>query len=179
MQSEISKRSSHLSRNRILIRTDNVVPWLSQLLQSYPGSPKGNAETRGLDSDFAKMTYVETALDEILADDIKNRRVSLVILCGNAGDGKTAFLQNLAKNLGLEVGASAQRIWDLTLPDGLKFYANLDGSAAFQGRTANELLNECFAPFQTGEFPENVVHLLAVNDGKLLEWLEESDQIPS
>ncbi|HEX8565190.1 MAG TPA: protein kinase [Pyrinomonadaceae bacterium] len=159
----------------ILIRTDNEVAWLSQLLQSYPGSPKGNAETRGLDSDFAKFTYVETALDEILADDIKNRRVSLVILCGNAGDGKTAFLQNLAKNLGLEVGTSAQRIWDMTLPDGLKFYANLDGSAAFQGRTANELLDECFAPFQNGEFPEDIVHLIAVNDGKLLEWLEERD----
>lgn len=156
-----------------LIRTDNIVDWLSQLLQSYPGSPKGNAETRGLDSDFARMTYVETALDEILADDIKNRRVSLVVLCGNAGDGKTAFLQNLAANLGLEVGASAQRIWDLTLDDGLKFYANLDGSAAFQGRSANELLDECLAPFQTEEFPENLVHLLAVNDGKLLEWLED------
>lgn len=156
-----------------LIRTDNIVDWLSQLLQSYPGSPKGNAETRGLDSDFARMTYVETALDEILADDIKNRRVSLVVLCGNAGDGKTAFLQNLAANLGLEVGASAQRIWDLTLADGLKFYANLDGSAAFQGRSANELLDECFAPFRTGEFPENLVRLLAVNDGKLLEWLED------
>jgi serine/threonine protein kinase len=174
-QSEISIGVEPFVPSPIIIRTDNVVPWLSQLLQSYPGSPKGNAETRGLDSDFAKMTYVETALDEILADDIKNRLVSLVILCGNAGDGKTAFLQNLAKNLGLEVGASAQRIWDMTLPDGLRFYANLDGSAAFQGRTANELLNELFAPFQSGEFPENVVHLLAVNDGKLLEWLEESD----
>jgi len=158
------------------IRTDNVVPWLSQLLQSYPGSPKGNAETRGLDSEFARMTYVETALDEILANDIRQRKVSLVILCGNAGDGKTAFLQNLAKNLGLEVGASAERIWDVTLSDGLRVYANLDGSAAFQGRSANELLDECLAPFETDEFPDDVVHLLAVNDGKLLEWLDDQDE---
>ncbi len=86
-QSEISIGIDPFVPSPAIIRTDNVVPWLSQLLQSYPGSPKGNAETRGLDSDFAKMTYVETALDEILADDIKNRRVSLVILCGNAGDG--------------------------------------------------------------------------------------------
>jgi serine/threonine protein kinase len=159
-----------------LVRRDNVVPWLSQLLQSYPGSPKGNAETRGLDSEFARMTYVETALDEILANDIRQRKVSLVILCGNAGDGKTAFLQNLAKSLGLEVGASAERIWDVTLSDGLRVYANLDGSAAFQGRSANELLDECLSPFATNEFPDNVVHLLAVNDGKLLEWLDDQDE---
>ncbi|MGD9563073.1 MAG: NERD domain-containing protein [Pyrinomonadaceae bacterium] len=158
------------------IRTDNIVPWLSQLLQSYPGSPKGNAETRGLDSEFAKMTYVETALDEMLARDIREKRVSLVILCGNAGDGKTAFLQNLGANLGVEVGASANRIWNFTLPDGLKIYANLDGSAAYQGRSANELLDECLAPFQSGEFPKDTVHLLAINDGKLLEWLEEQDE---
>ncbi|MGH7961316.1 MAG: protein kinase domain-containing protein, partial [Candidatus Binatia bacterium] len=38
--------------------TNNEVPWLTHLLQSYPGSLKGNAETRGLDSLFAKQTYV-------------------------------------------------------------------------------------------------------------------------
>lgn len=86
------------------IRTDNEVPWLGQLLQSYPGSPKGNAETRGLDSDFARQTYVETHLDTLLIQDIRDRKVKLVILCGNAGDGKTAFLQNLASKLGLDVG---------------------------------------------------------------------------
>ena len=31
----------------------NKVPWLAQLLASYPGSRWGNSETRGLDSDFA------------------------------------------------------------------------------------------------------------------------------
>lgn len=174
IQPKISDDGVYIPEPRT-IRTDNVVPWLSQLLQSYPGSPKGNAETRGLDSDFAKMTYVETALDKILAEDIRNRQVSLVILCGNAGDGKTAFLQSLANKLGIEIGASSQRIWNTTLEDGLNFYANLDGSAAFQGRSANELLDEFFAPFQEGDFPEDVVHLLAINDGKLLEWLEEND----
>lgn len=160
----------------LLIRTDNIVPWLSQLLQSYPGSPKGNAETRGLDSPFARQTYVETELDRILVGEIKNRRVSLVLLCGNAGDGKTAFLQNIATHLGLEVGTSAERIWDTTLADGLRVYANLDGSASYQGRSAKELLDECFAPFQLGDFPDDLVHLLAINDGKLLEWLGEQGE---
>lgn len=158
------------------VRSENVVLWLSQLLQSYPGSPKGNAETRGLDSAFAKQTYVETRLDSILTEDIRNRRVNLVILCGNAGDGKTAFLQNLASRLGLEVGTSAQRIWDITLESGLRVYANLDGSAAYQGRSANQLLDEFFAPFRSATFPDSLVHLLAINDGPLLAWLDETDE---
>ena len=155
--------------------TDNEVPWLSLLLQSYPGSPKGNSETRGLDSDFARQTYVETRLDSLLAEDIVNRKVNLVILCGNAGDGKTAFLQNLASKLGLSVGASAQRVWNCSLDDGLNIRANLDGSAAYKGRSANELLNEFFAPFHTQSFPENLVHLVAINDGPLLQWLNDCD----
>lgn len=161
-----------------IVRSDNRVGWLSDLLQSYPGSPKGNAETRGLDSDFARLTYVETSLDRIIVDDIKSRRVSLVVLCGNAGDGKTAFLQNLARNLGMEVETSSVRIWDKELSDGLRVYANLDGSASFQGRAANELLDECFAPFLDNEFPDDLVHLVAVNDGKLLEWLIDSPETP-
>ena len=171
VEGDLTERAEELP-----VRTENIVPWLSQLLQSYPASPKGNAETRGLDSPFAKQTYVETELDTILTDDINNRSVSLVVLCGNAGDGKTAFLQNLATRLGLEVGTSAQRLWDTQLDDGLKVYANLDGSAAYLGRSANELLDEFFAPFRSAEFPDNLVHLLAINDGPLLAWLDEADE---
>lgn len=69
-------------------RSENEVPWLRSLLQSYPGSKWGNPETRGLDSDFAAATYVETDLEESLHRDIVERKVSLVVLCGNAGDGK-------------------------------------------------------------------------------------------
>src|SRR5262249_42290936 len=39
------------------------VDWLQYLLQSYPGSRWGNKETRGLDSQFAHSTYVETPLE--------------------------------------------------------------------------------------------------------------------
>src|SRR5262249_37235508 len=86
------------------------VEWLRSLLQSYPGSLWGNRETRGLDSEFAAQTYVETALEETLDHDIRERRVRLVILCGNAGDGKTALLQRLASRLGLGEHQSSKRI---------------------------------------------------------------------
>jgi hypothetical protein len=148
------------------------ISWLRDVLQSYPGWPGGNQETRGLDSQFAADTYVETLLEETLLREIRDRRVRLVILCGNAGDGKTALLQHLAQQLGLGKHSSADRILKGKLNDGLTVRMNLDGSAAWKGRSADELLDEFLLPFQQGEPTEDIVHLLAINDGRLLEWME-------
>lgn len=52
------------------------VSWLRLLLQSYPGSRWGNCETRGLDTEFASETYVETR---------SKRR-----FCGTSGSGVLA-----------------------------------------------------------------------------------------
>ena len=157
-------------------RTENEVPWLKSLLWSYPGSLWGNSETRGLDTAFAADTYVETDLEQVLYRDIVERRVSLVILCGNAGDGKTALLQHLAKRLGLDAGTSATRILEGRLHDGLAVQMNLDGSAAWQGRSADDLLDEFLKPFQGGRPEGDIARLLAINDGRLLEWLEGSEK---
>lgn len=151
---------------------EQEVEWLRSLLQSYPGSRWGNRETRGLDTPFAARTYVETALEETLLRDIEERRVQLVILCGNAGDGKTALLQHLAGRLGLGKHASADRILEGRVSGGLQVRMNLDGSAAWKGRSADEVLDEFFQPFQNGAPAQGLVHLLAINDGRLLEWIE-------
>ena len=146
--------------------------WLKSLLQSYPGSRWGNRETRGLDTAFASDTYVPTALEESLLEAIRTARVRLVILCGNAGDGKTALLQHLALELGLGRHRSVDRILEGRVPNGPRVRMNLDGSAAWQGKSADELLDEFLAPFQDGPPRDNIVHLLAINDGRLLEWIE-------
>jgi serine/threonine protein kinase len=148
------------------------VEWLLSLLQSYPGSRWGNRETRGLDTDFAAQTYVKTALEETLVRDIQERRVRLVILCGNAGDGKTALLQHLAACLGLGKHRSAERILEGRVPNGPLVRMNLDGSASWRGRSADEILDEFLEPFQDGTPNLDIVHLLAINDGRLLEWIE-------
>jgi serine/threonine protein kinase len=108
----------------------NVVPRAKEILRAYPGSRFGNAETRGLDSEFAHDTYVETELDRLLPAAIRTGDASLVILCGNAGDGKTAFLQHLAAELGIEELPSEHRVWD-GLIEGLPVKINLDGAAAW------------------------------------------------
>ena len=156
-----------------LVRSENEVAWLRSLLQSYPGSRWGNSETRGLDTDFAEQTYVETPLEDALFDDILLRKVRLVILCGNAGDGKTALLQHLARRLEFGRHNSSKRILEHRMDDGLMVRMNLDGSASWRGSSADELLDEFLQPFQAGSPDEDIVHLLAINDGRLLEWIEK------
>jgi len=155
---------------------EQKIEWLRSLLQSYPGSQWGNRETRGLDTPFAAQTYVETKLEAILERDIRERRIRLVILCGNAGDGKTALLQHLAARLGLGNHFSSERILEGRIEDGLIVRMNLDGSAAWRGRSADEILDEFLAPFQKGPPTEDLVHLLAINDGRLLEWIDGVEQ---
>ena len=117
------------------ILREERVDWLLSLLQSYPGSRWGNRETRGLDSDFSAQTYVRTGLEETLSQDIRERRARLVVLCGNAGDGKTALLQHLANELGLGRHSSSERVLEGSVEDGPLVRMNLDGSAAWQGRS--------------------------------------------
>lgn len=170
-----SREPESLSNERFERRAQEV-PWLKYLLQSYPGSPIwGNQETRGLDTTFAAETYVQTRLEQTLLRDIQQREARLVILCGNAGDGKTALLQHLARHLGFGTHSSSERLLVHTTADGLTIRMNLDGSAAWQGRSADDLMDEFFAPFQAGAPQEDVAHLLAVNDGRLLEWI---DRVP-
>lgn len=156
--------------------TPNIVPWLRALLTAYPGSRHGNIETRGLDSDFALSTYVETRLDEVLLDEIEAGKVNLIILFGNAGDGKTAFLQHLAQRLGISDIHSSSRVWNLHHSNGTQLKVNLDGSAAWQGKSANQLLDEIFGPFHNSDYSRSRVHIVAINSGKLLEWIEEQPE---
>ena len=60
--------------------------------------------------------------------------------------------------------------------DGLRVKMNLDGSASRRGRSADDLLDECMAPFRDGPPAEDIAHLLAINDGRLLEWIERVER---
>ena len=152
------------------------VPWLRNLLSAYPGSRHGNSETRGLDSEFASDTYVETHLDAALLAEIQAGQVNLAILFGNAGDGKTAFLQHLARRLGVANIHSSRRIWEHRLANSKRLRVNLDGAAAWQDKSANQLLDDFFRPFQHENYSRQHVRIVAVNNGKLLEWIESQPE---
>jgi len=70
-------------------------PFLDQFLMFYSQSEAGNGLTRGLENELARRTYVPTKLDRELAPAILAKQYRLVILTGNAGDGKTAFIQQV------------------------------------------------------------------------------------
>lgn len=171
-EQDVSSTNGERPEAPATVLTEQRIEWLESLLQSYPGSLRGNRETRGLDTKFASDTYVQTLLEETLLADIRTKRVRLVILCGNAGDGKTALLQHLAMELGLGRHQSTNRILEGPVPNGPRVRMNLDGSAAWKGKSADEIIDEFLAPFQNGPPVDNIVHLLAVNDGRLLEWIE-------
>jgi hypothetical protein len=152
----------------------NVVSRVKDILSSYPGSRFGNVETRGLDSEFAFDTYVPTDLDQTLPAEIRAGAVSLVILCGNAGDGKTAFLQRLVQTLGGEPPQSSERVWTGLLAD-RKAMINLDGAASWKGQSADDLLDDLFGPFLDQPPKDGRIHLVAVNDGRLMEWIEQAE----
>lgn len=155
----------------------HVIPWVKSLQSSYPGATQ-NQETRGLDSDFAAQTYVDTGLENEIYENITSGVKRLVILCGNAGDGKTALLQRLAMKFGMGETKSAQRILTQTLSTGITVHMNLDGSASLGDKSANDILNEFLAPYKEGAATEESASLLAINDGKLLEWVENQEDNP-
>ena len=70
-------------------------PFLDQFLMFYSQARVSNGQTRGLETEISRKTYVETRLDRELATGILRGQFRLVILTGNAGDGKTAFIQKV------------------------------------------------------------------------------------
>lgn len=152
-----------------------VADRLGSLLSAYPGSRHGNVETRGLDTTFAAQTYVETGLDQVLKQDVEAGNVDLIVLFGNAGDGKTAFLQNLAQEISGDSILSQQRLSERRLKSGRSFVVNLDGSAAYKKQSANQILEGFFRPFHTLAPKRDSTHAIAINSGKMLEWLDERD----
>lgn len=150
----------------------NYNPYVTRWLRLYSQARCDNSGTRGLD-EAARLTYVDTRLDRILRPAILDGRYRLVIITGNAGDGKTAFIQNLQAAAGApeEAGANTTTFQYA----GRTFVANYDGSQdEGEGRANIQVLREYFAPFTDGRI-ETVdsgtpTHLIAINEGRLVDF---------
>ena len=71
----------------------------------YSQSPRTNAGTRGLDA-VGRETYVKTLLDDSLRPAVLSGEFRLVIVTGNAGDGKTAFIQQIERKSSIGLRAT-------------------------------------------------------------------------
>jgi serine/threonine protein kinase len=157
-------------------RAHLVNPWVNQVRGLYRHSAQGNADNRGLDSEFARDTYIPTALDERLLPAIFADQPRAVFLSGNPGDGKTAFLERVQQALrerGGERISNDPSGWEWRL-NGRTFRACYDASEAHQGMSADEQLLARLEGLQ-GDIPPNVALtvLVAINDGRLAEVVEQ------
>ena len=90
-----------------------------------------------------------TALDENLIPDVLDGTYRLVIITGNAGDGKTAFLEHLiaeAVRRGGRRGRAARERDDITLPGGHVLRTNNDGSQDEGDRANDDVLERVLRP---------------------------------
>ena len=153
----------------------NFNPFVSLLLTMYSQSPRSNAGTRGLD-DIGRETYVRTLLDEQLRGALLAGEFRLVVVTGNAGDGKTAFIQQIER--ATEVAATlvkkpngATFSWA-----GRRFITNYDGSQDEEGTTNEEVLKAFFEPFEGDAsvgWRQGETRIIAINEGRLVDFLTE------
>ena len=143
----------------------------------YSQSPRSNAGTRGLD-EIGRETYVRTLLDERLRAALLAGEFRLVAVTGNAGDGKTAYIQQIerAKELAptlVKRPNGSEFSWS-----GRRFITNHDGSQDEDGRANDEVLREFFRPFEGDDgsgWPDDETRIIAVNEGRLVDFLTEHE----
>jgi len=155
----------------------NTNPYIRHLLTVYSQSKHSNAGTRGLDL-ISEQTYVETALDRDLLPSVLSGEFSLVIISGNAGDGKTAFLQKLERR-----AEDEQTTVDRSLPNGARFelrgrvfLSNYDGSQDEGDQKNDDVLRAFLAPFKGVDSADwrtsKETRLIAINEGRLVDFLD-------
>jgi len=153
-------------------------PLLPKFLSLYSQSKDTNAGTRGLDA-FTRLIYVPTRIDRELKPAIQRGEFQLVIITGNAGDGKTAFIQTLedhARDLGAHLDVDASGNGTSFTLHGRRFVTNYDGSQD-EGDTANDAVLAAFlAPFQGHDWAGidgKETRIIAINEGRLVDFLQQ------
>lgn len=156
-----------------------VNPWVDSIRSLYRNSANGNANNRGLDTDFVRQTYVPTALDTVLLPNIFANRPKAVFLSGNPGDGKTAFLGQVRQHL--ESQGAACRVddpsgWEFIL-DGHTYRCCYDASEASGSASADEQLAAKLIGLEGAAAPETALTVLvAINDGRLADFFDRERQ---
>jgi hypothetical protein len=157
----------------------NINPFVEHLLTLYSQSKISNAGTRGLDA-IGKQTYAPTFLDERLKPELLKGTFKLVIISGNAGDGKTAFIQQVedyAKSQGAELKRGANgAVFKL---EGHTYKSNYDGSQDEGDERNDVVLKNFFTPFagkDKSKWPKKETRLIAINEGRLVDFFQEHEK---
>lgn len=153
----------------------NFNPFVSHLLTLFSQSKRTNAGTRGLDK-IGEYTYIPTLLDRELLPALLNNEFRLVIISGNAGDGKTAFIQQFERYISQSEKIEINRGLNgsLFVRNGQKFVSNYDGSQDEGEKENRRVLSEFFSPYKGSKestWPSGETRIIAINEGKLTDFL--------
>lgn len=150
----------------------SIVDYINSL---YSQSERGNAGTRaGLKDNYLDQeTYVETKLDTKLLDAITAGKFRLLIITGNAGDGKTAFIRRIeqaAENV--EYFGDTRNGTKFKL-GGIQYQSNYDGSQDESNLKNEEVLTKFFEPFENRHEFKSIQEgrIIAINEGRLMDFL--------
>ena len=150
---------------------DNPVDYINSL---YSQSRHGNRGTRaGSHSHaFDSLTYTETKLDKELLGDIRQLKYKLIIITGNAGDGKTAFIHRI-ENIGenkVTFESNNGSSFDIS---GVKFQTNYDGSQDEDEKANDDVLTDFLSPFFGLDNYNDATEgrVIAINEGRLVDFL--------
>lgn len=155
----------------------DFVDYLNSL---YSQSHHGNSGTRAgsRQTAYDELTYSKTKLDKELIADIKALKYRLIIITGNAGDGKTAFIHRI-ENIGEnkeDIGTNNGSTFEI---GGLKFKSNYDGSQDEEEKANDEVLADFFRPFNDKKdfLDVPVGRVIAINEGRLVDFLSTHNKL--
>lgn len=157
-------------------QTLSIVDYINSL---YSQTTHGNAGTRAgwKESTFDTVTYTQTKLDKKLLQSIQEGQYKLIIITGNAGDGKTAFIRRV-EGIASNVQRLSNRNGANFTIKGVPFQSNYDGSQDEEELANNEVLTEFFKPFEEKnsfhDAPEG--RIIAINEGRLVDFLQSAEK---
>jgi len=157
----------------------HIVDYINSL---YSQSEGGNAGTRAGwkgDNILDKETYTKTKLDTELLSAIKEGKYRLLIITGNAGDGKTAFIRQVEQNSEETKFFDETRNGALIRLNGVTYRTNYDGSQDEANLKNSDVLKEFFKPFEnlSGNFNKATEgRIIAINEGRLMDFLESAPE---
>lgn len=139
---------------------------VNKLRKLYIQSKSGASNSMGKDE-----TYAQTLLDTKLIPDILSGKARLVFLTGNAGDGKTSFLQTLQAELEKRdfKELEADRYGWIYEQASLTVRAINDASESRNGFSRDERTKQLLDSYVT----DGHTVLLAINDGRMREFFED------
>ncbi|PHA33614.1 DNA phosphorothioation-dependent restriction protein DptF [Bacillus wiedmannii] len=144
---------------------------LLKLLLGLKASSRHSVVSEGGSDKFQEKLYIGTEIDEYLEKALQKEgeeKWDLIVLCGNAGDGKSALIQKVCSKLPKEVSGKININWDATHSDDPD-----EDQLDILGDFFSSFLNE-----KKGTRPERT-HLIAMNTGMIVSFFEQAKELKS